>query len=480
MRRKFFTNISLLIFLNILVKAFWVLGIDRTVQNVVGAESYGFYFSLFSFSILFSVLLDFGITNYNNRRVATNPSALPEILWNVFIIRLVFAIIYTIVTVVFAGVLGYNEEQRSLLNILIFNQFLVSFILYLRSNITALYLFRIDSFISVTDRFLMIIICSLLLWGNFTDNQFRIEWFVYSQTVSYSLTFIIAFVTVLNKGKIKRFKVNLNQVKIIIRGSAPFALLSMFMSVYWRVDSVMIERLLTDGLAKAGIYAQAFRLLDATSMIPFLFAIILLPMFSRIISQGKSISSILKFSTFLLLIPASATTIISLLYSSEIMELLYRGHVDESAIVFAILMTGYIPVSLVYIYSTFLTASGRMRTLNLIASGAMGLNILTNFLLIPKMGLIGSAIASAGTQFIMSVLYGTIVLKRENIEQRFHHLIRVGSYLLIMALLAIVLKAVNLSILPGIIIVSLFSIGLSMLFRAINPRDLLLFFDPNC
>jgi len=46
MKRKFITNLALVIFLNLLVKPFWIFGIDRTVQNVVGAESYGLYFSL--------------------------------------------------------------------------------------------------------------------------------------------------------------------------------------------------------------------------------------------------------------------------------------------------------------------------------------------------------------------------------------------------------------------------------------------------
>ncbi|MCK4288280.1 MAG: hypothetical protein KAW86_03670, partial [Bacteroidales bacterium] len=70
MQRKFLTNLALLLFLNFLIKPFWILGIDRTVQNVVGLEDYGFYFVVFNFSLIFNILLDFGITNFNNRNIA--------------------------------------------------------------------------------------------------------------------------------------------------------------------------------------------------------------------------------------------------------------------------------------------------------------------------------------------------------------------------------------------------------------------------
>ena len=70
MQRKFITNLALLLFLNFLIKPFWLFGIDRTVQNSVLAEDYGIYFTLFNFSMLFNILLDVGITNFNNKNIA--------------------------------------------------------------------------------------------------------------------------------------------------------------------------------------------------------------------------------------------------------------------------------------------------------------------------------------------------------------------------------------------------------------------------
>ncbi|HNX80239.1 MAG TPA: hypothetical protein PKJ24_10145, partial [Prolixibacteraceae bacterium] len=158
MRRKFVTNLLLLISLNLLIKPFWVLGIDRTVQNVVGAESYGLYFALFNFSIILNILLDIGITNFNNRNISQHTFLVKKHVSNIIGLKLILAVIYALICLITGAVIGYNRVQFHLLLFLILNQFLISFTLYLRSNISALQFFRTDSLLSVLDRTLMIII----------------------------------------------------------------------------------------------------------------------------------------------------------------------------------------------------------------------------------------------------------------------------------------------------------------------------------
>ena len=51
-QKKFVTNLALLLFLNLLIKPFWILGIDREVQNLVGEKEYGLYFALFNLSLV--------------------------------------------------------------------------------------------------------------------------------------------------------------------------------------------------------------------------------------------------------------------------------------------------------------------------------------------------------------------------------------------------------------------------------------------
>ncbi len=165
MRRKFLINIVFLLTVSLIIKAFWVLGIDRTVQNIAGEEAYGFYFSLFSFSVIFTLVLDMGLSGFNNRAVSADPSRVKLYFGNVLLLRLVLTIVYFAVTLTAAWLLDYSASQISLLLLLMVNQFMASLTLWLRSNISGMQYLILDSLLSVADRLLMIIICSVLLWG---------------------------------------------------------------------------------------------------------------------------------------------------------------------------------------------------------------------------------------------------------------------------------------------------------------------------
>lgn len=402
MKRKFVTNLILLLILNLLVKPLWIFGIDRTVQNTVGDESYGLYFALFNFSLILNILLDLGITSYNNRNIARHNFLLPKHLSHIVGLKLVLALVYAVFSFLIALIIGYSRVQLHLLLFLVFNQFLISFTLYLRSNISALHYFRTDSFLSVLDRSLMIVICGILLFTNVLGEPFSIEWFVYAQTAAYVMTTLVTFVVVLQKsGKIK-VHFNGRFFLVFLRKTYPYALLILFMSLYNRIDSVLLERMLPGQVGKeqAGIYAQAFRLLDAVSMFGALFAGLLLPIFSKMIKQGEPVGQMVKLSYTLLIVPAVIIAVSSWVYNEEIMGLLYKSNTAMSSGIFRILMPGFLGIATTYIFGSLLTANGSLKQLNLMAFGGMVLNLVLNLVLIPRFMATGSACASLITQLL--------------------------------------------------------------------------------
>ncbi len=406
MKRKFFTNLGFLLFLNLLVKPFWILGIDRTVQNITAPGEYGFYFTVLNFTFLFNILLDFGITSFNNRNIAQNQHLLNKHFSGIALLRLVLAAVYFVVIFVAAAIIGYDSKHLYFLVFLGINQFLISFILYLRSNISGLFLFWIDSSISVLDKVLMILICSVLIWGNVTDGPFQIIWFVYAQTLAYLLTALVALLIVMKKAAFKRLQWNTSFFLSIIRQSFPFALLVLLMSFYNRIDSVMLERLLPKGTGttQVDIYAKAFRLLDAVTMIAYLFSVILIPVFARLIKDKSPVEGIVKLSFTIIFTISMIIAVGSSFFSRQIMELLYIDQVHEAHNVFVFLIIGFIPISVTYIFGTLLTANGSLKALNLMALTGMAVNISLNFILIPHLMAVGSAYASLATQFVTAII----------------------------------------------------------------------------
>jgi O-antigen/teichoic acid export membrane protein len=404
-KKKFIFDLAILLILNLLIKPFWILGIEPNVQMKVGDVSYGEFAALFNFSLLMNILLDFGLTNFNNKNIAQNSHLLSKHFSKMLSVKFLLALVYVSITLLVGFfLLKYEVRYMKLLIILCVNNFFLSFILFLRSNLLALHLFRVDSILSVLDRVIMIIIVVALLFNVF-GVEIDIMNFVYAQTAGYALTALIGFLIVLNKTH--TFKLNWDWAfnRMILKKSFPFAILVLLMTFYNRLDSVMIERILPGDVGKSqtGIYAKAFRLLDAANMIAYLFSVQLLPLFSRMLKHKENIENIVKLSFTLLITPALIISISSIFYSAHFYEYIYKGE-TEGHLILGLLMCCFTAISTTYIFGTLLTANGNLKHLNLMAISGILVNLILNFILIPKFYALGSAISSVITQFLTCLI----------------------------------------------------------------------------
>jgi O-antigen/teichoic acid export membrane protein len=411
MQRKFVVNLALLLFLNLLVKPFYILGIDAEVQNQVGAHEYGMYFSIFSFSFLFNILLDLGITNFNTRNIAQNEQLLSKHFSGILSLKFVLVGFYFLFSFIIGFIIGYDQLQLKMLLILLINQSIVSMILYFRSNLAGLHLFKQDSFISVLDRLLLIVFMSVLLWGGITDQALKIEWFILVQTGSYAITAIVAYAIVRKRSSLKRLKLKGTFSLMILKKSVPFALLVLMMTFYYRIDSVMLERMLPNGSEQTGIYAMGYRFFEASNNISYLFAVLLLPIFSRMIKNNEKVDQLVVLAFRILISSAIFLALLSLFYGKEILSLRYVLHIEEATAPFQLLMFCFIAIASNYIFGTLLTANGSLTALNIIAFSGMVMNIVLNLILIPKYQVFGSALASLITQVFTSLVQFFIAVK---------------------------------------------------------------------
>jgi O-antigen/teichoic acid export membrane protein len=344
-----------------------------------------------------------GLENFTRREIARHQNLLSRYLSNILVIRVFLGLIYFGVCL-FIGILWhYNWYQIKLLLILLFNQFLASLILYLRANIGGLHLFKTESVISVLDKTLLIIICGTLLWGNVTEQTFKIEWFIYAQTFSYFITLLVSFMVVLTKAGKFKLQFEIRDYLSIIKKSLPYALLIFLMASYYRIDSILLERLLPEGKIQAGIYAHSFRLLDMLQNYGYLFALILLPMFAKMLKNRESVEQLVHMAFVIIIVPALVVSVSSIAYSNEFISLLYNEQLILSSKVFRIIMPGFLGICSTYIFGTLLTANGNLRVLNIIAGTGVIISLTLNFFLIPRIGVLGSAIANLSAQALTAL-----------------------------------------------------------------------------
>lgn len=414
MQKKFVSSLLLLLLLNLLVKPLWIFGIDLTVQNRVGAEQYGLYAAIFSFTFVFNILLDLGLTHYNNRAIAQNPTEVARNFSNLTGLKFFLGIIYLFVSLILGYFLKYTSTAFNLLLILSINQFLASFILFLRSHLSGLHLFKSDSVMSILDKILMIASCGVLLFGGVMNRDFTVQDFALAQMGSYLLASFIGFLLVLRRAGGFRLNLSFGSYLEDLKKSLPYALLILLMALYTRVDNIMVEQI--SGAFENGIYAQAFRLLDVVNQVSYLIGVLLLPIFARMFSNKQDVTALSKLAFSLIIIGTLGVAISAVSSAEGIMNFLYVDEVSRSTSVFKILILSSIAFGATYVFGTLLTARGDIRSLNVVALTGFGLNIILNFILIPKYGAIGAAWATVTTQFATAIVQLVLSLKLADIQ----------------------------------------------------------------
>ena len=433
MKREFLLNILFLVVVNVLIKPFFIFGIDRNVQNLVGFDDYGVYFSLLNLTYITQILSDFGIQNYNNRNISQHSHLLEKYFPSLLALKSLLAIVYIIITFLIAFLCGYPPHYYPLLSVLIANQLLMSLVFFLRSNISGLGYYRIDSLLSVLDKLLMTVLFVVLLFHPASRPHFNLMWFACGQTAALLVTAIISGLLVFRKLRWWRAKLNVPLLLLMLRDSLPYAMVVLLMYAYTRTDAILLERMLPDGKQQSGIYAAAFRLLDAINMVSYLFATLLLPMFSRLLKSREPIEPLLSLSYRIIMTGGLATAVTVIAYRYPIMQLLYTEDTHTAANALAWLMGSFLAFCTFFVYGTLLTANNAQRRMNRIFVVGIIINVGLNILIIPYYKAVGTAAVSCITQIVMTG--SLVVLAHRTMHLRLHYR-NIAKFVIFTALLA--------------------------------------------
>ncbi len=400
--RSFYSNLFFSLGLNLLVKPAAIFLIDAAVQNEVGTE-YGLYFAIFNLSLIFSILFDFGINNLSTKEAAQNLEAAKLQFASIFTFRIALMLFYLIGLFCCNLYLHLSSIEYELILLLGLNQFFIANIAYFRSFFAGLQWFRLDALFSVLDR--MMLICSMGYLIYLYPDGFKlvhIESYALMQFGSYALTFIIAGFTIFLKVKPPLVMPKMAIVKSKVKQAFPYALLIVLMTLYTRIDGIILKYLA--GVEEASYYAQAYRLIDALYMFAMVFAGLLFPMFSKMIKVNpQEIKPLVSQASRLLLGSSIAFIVFSYLQGGLLMDLIYAHPAVDSGIILFLLSIAFFGMASNLIYGSLLTANGSLKALNIISFCGLVFNVMMNLLLIPKV-LNGGAVVVAAVAALTQIL----------------------------------------------------------------------------
>ncbi len=180
---------------------------------------------------------------------------------------------------------------------------------------------------------------------------------------------------------------------VLFRRSLPYAMVILLMFAYSRMDGIFLERMVPNGSLHADVYAGAYRLLDACNMLGYLFATLLLPMYSRALRENRAWVHGLTSISLKLVFAGSLFVAATVCFGrAEIIACLMPERASEYRWdTLGILIWVFVPISAIHVLSTLLTADMALTKMNRLFGMAVALDLVLNWLLVPRWQALGSA-----------------------------------------------------------------------------------------
>ncbi len=397
MRKAFAVNLALLLAVNALVKPAYLLGVDLGVQNLVGTETYGRYAYWFSFAFLFGTVLDFGLQNYNAVSLARQPQRLRDQFGYTLSLKLLLSAMYATLVMLGGYLAGASGDDLYLLGWIVLTQVLLSTWQLLRNNVAAQGKYTLNSLLSVADKVQLLLVLGTVLLSPALSPWVSIERFVMLQAAALGISIALTLAATEFSAGQRWLTWNRAEIVVLIRAAAPYALTLLLNTLAARVDIVMLERLAVDGLYQTGLYAAGYRLLDAVNMVSYLFATLLIPMLSTLAERSAPVRPLLyQGAQYVMLLTLGVATW-GTFHAQAVTDLLYTESTPEWGPVLAALLWACVGTGVMYVQGSYLIVINRLRFVNLTFVGASALNVALNLAMIPVLGALGAAVATAVT-----------------------------------------------------------------------------------
>ena len=380
------------------------------VIRYLGPKDFGLLSYALSFYGLFSTISILGLETITIRELVKNPDKRDDLLGSVFLLRLlggVSTIIFIALTLYFSG----ESTNISILILIIsssaiFHSFSVVDY-YFRAEVKAkysVYIFLSTVLIVAIIKIMLIIFEAQLIYF----------------AIAFSVEFILAaagFMIVyrFNKLKLSRWKFNKEIAVSLLKDSWPLILSGLAISVYMKVDQVMIKNMLNS--EEVGFYAAAVRLSEAWYFIPVALTSSLFPAIVNAKKVGKEfynnriqkLYDILAWMAIAIALPVS-------IFSSDIIRIIFGNEFNSAAPVLTIYVWAGVAVFLGVASNQYLANENYTKLSFFRTFIGMIFNVVLNFILIPEYGIVGAAVA---TLISYSVAVFSIILFPKTKKQFF-------------------------------------------------------------
>jgi len=189
----------------------------------------------------------------------------------------------------------------------------------------------------------------------------------------------------------------------ILKYSWPLALSGIVISIYMKIDQIMIKEML--GKTSIGHYAAAVKISEAWYFIPIAINSSLFPaIINAKTRSSKEFYVRLKILYSLMLFGSVAISLPTTIFSKYIINLLYEKQFEQASTVLMFHIWAGVLVSLGIVTSSIVIANNKQKNALIATSIGAISNIILNLLMIPRLGITGAAFATVISQLISGII----------------------------------------------------------------------------
>ena len=396
--RKYFANTSWLLVERTLRMAV-SLFVSIYVVRYLGPERFGLLSYALSFVGIFVALASLGLDEVVVRELIKTPEQREKILGTSFLLKLVGTLLMW-AAILFAIPLTENNLQTNILIIIIAFGTVFQAFNVIDLNFQA----KVKSKYVVHAQFVQLIISSIVKII-LVVNEAPLIWFasIYSLDVIV-LAMGLVFAYLYNGDNIFSWEWSFETSKYLLHDSWPLILAGVVISVYMKIDQVMIKEML--GAKEVGLYAAAVKLSEAWYFLPMAIASSLFPAIinAKVYQKEVYYQRLQKLYDLMVWI-AIAIALPTTFLSTLVVEFLYGKEYLGSSSVLIIHIWTAVFVFLGVASSKYLLAENFIKkTFYRTFIGAL-LNIIMNYYLIGIIGIQGAAISTLVSHFFAAYFY---------------------------------------------------------------------------
>jgi O-antigen/teichoic acid export membrane protein len=365
------------------------------IARALGPEDLGKYYFAISFTAIFAIFIDLGLSNVLTREVARFREDPDRLLGVILGIKIPLAIFTWLAVIAASFLLGYSDIVRYLIYLsticMVLDSFTASFFAVSRGFHNLVY----ESIASILFQLVVLSTGILIL-----KLDLGLVALMAALSAASIFNFLYSSFLVWRKFNLKIKPVYDRALfKIIIGITAPFAIYGILQRLYTYLDSVLLSHFAGDHYV--GIYQVAFKIIFALQFLPLAFTASLYPAMSTYWTNNKKQLGVTFERAMNYLIIIALPIAVGIAAIADKVVLIFSSEYSDAVLPLQINMAALVFIFIGYPIGSLLNACDRQKTNTMNMAITTGASIILNIILIPKFQAVGASITVAVTNLLM-------------------------------------------------------------------------------